>query len=132
MNGYDEAILLDQRGFVSEGTGENIFIVEDNRLYTPPLSASILRGITRDTVLRMSNDLGYNVVEREISRSELYICDELFFTGTAAEVTAILEVDGRVVGDGRAGEVTSKVKDALKNVVTRKNKKHEDWLTPVY
>ncbi|MEM4416961.1 MAG: branched-chain amino acid transaminase, partial [Nitrososphaerota archaeon] len=98
MAGFDEAILLDQSGFVSEGPGENIFLVKDDVLSTPPASSAILEGITRGTVMTLARDLGYQVVERQISRVELYTADELFFTGTAVEIQPIIEVDGRAVG----------------------------------
>jgi len=130
--GYDEAILLDHRGYVAEGTGENIFIVKNNIVYTPPTSSSILIGITRDTVIRLLSDLGYRVIERDIDRSELYICDEAFFCGTAAEVTPIVEIDHRCIGSGEIGTVTRQVRDAYLDVVEGRNKKYAHWLTPVY
>jgi len=107
--GFDEAILLDQEGYVSEGSGENIFLVRHNTLNTPPLSSSILEGITRETVMRLATDAGYTVRERVISRSELYVADELFFTGSAAEVQPILEVDNRKIADGQPGKVTKQL-----------------------
>jgi branched-chain amino acid aminotransferase len=130
--GYDEAILLDHRGYVAEGTGENIFIVKDNVAYTPPTSSSILIGITRDTVMTLLSDLGYKVIERDIDRSELYVCDEAFFCGTAAEVTPIVEIDRRCIGRGEIGSVTRQVRDAYLDVVEGRNKKYAHWLTPVY
>ncbi|MBS7644397.1 branched-chain amino acid transaminase [Candidatus Bathyarchaeota archaeon] len=132
QNGFDEAILLDQYGYVSEGSGENIFIVRDNVIYTPPLSSSILEGITRDSVFKIASDLGYQVVERMITRTELYICDEAFFSGTAAEITPIVKIDHRVIGDGKIGSVTEKIRTAFFRIVEGKNEKYQHWLTPVY
>lgn len=131
-DGYDEAILLDHRGYVAEGTGENIFIVKDNVAYTPPIHSGILIGITRDTVIKLLTDLNYKVVERDIDRSELYICDEAFFCGTAAEITPIVEIDRRRVGSGEIGSVTRRVREAYLDVVEGRNKKYAHWLTPVY
>jgi branched-chain amino acid aminotransferase len=132
QNGFDEAILLDQYGYVSEGSGENLFIVRDNVIYTPPLSSSILEGITRDSVFKIASDLGYRVVERIITRVELYICDEAFFSGTAAEITPIAKIDHRVVGDGKIGSVTEKIRKTFFEIVEGKNEKYQHWLTPVY
>jgi len=131
-NGYDEAIFLDSHGFVSEGSGENIFIVRDGVLYTPPVSASILIGITRESVIELARDLGYEVVERSITKAELYICDEAFFTGTAAEITPIGRVDQRHIGTGDVGPVTRKLQEAFFRIVEGKNPKYGRWLTPVY
>ena len=131
-DGYDEAILLDHRGYVAEGSGENIFIVREGVVYTPPTSSSILIGITRDTVMKLLTDLGYRVVERELDRSELYICDEAFFCGTAAEVTPIIEIDRRCVGNGEIGPITRQVRETYLDVVEGRNKKYAHWLTPVY
>lgn len=132
QSGYDEAILLDQEGFVSEGAGENIFLVKSNTLHTPPASSSILEGITRDTVMTLASDMGFKVVERQISRTELYTADELFFTGTAAEITPILEVDGRKIADGLAGPVTTKLMEKYQKVVRGLEPNYRKWLTPVY
>lgn len=131
-DGYDEAILLDHRGYVAEGTGENIFIIKDNVAYTPPVNSSILIGITRDTTIKLLKDLKYEVVERDIERSELYICDEAFFCGTAAEITPIVEIDRRQIGNGEIGLVTRRVREAYLDVVEGRNKKYAHWLTPVY
>ncbi len=131
-DGYDEAILLDQRGYVAEGTGENIFIVKDNVAYTPPVNSSILLGITRDTAIKLLKDLNYEVVEREVERSELYICDEAFFCGTAAEITPIVEIDRRRIGSGETGPLTRQIREAYLDVVEGRNKKYAHWLTPVY
>ncbi|MHC1589424.1 MAG: branched-chain amino acid transaminase [Candidatus Hecatellaceae archaeon] len=129
--GYDEAIMLDHRGFVSEGSGENIFIVKDGVLYTPPLYASILLGITRDTVMVLANDMGYKVAEEDLTRSMLYTADEAFFTGTAAEVTPIREIDDRPVGGGQPGPITMKLLKEYKEVVHGRKPKYDKWLTYV-
>ncbi len=130
--GYDEAILLDHNGYVSEGPGENIFLVKDRVISTPPASSAILEGITRGTVMTMARDLGYQVVERPISRVELYTADELFFTGTAVEIQPIIEVDGRVVADGQPGEVTRQLYELYQKVVRGLEPRYRSWLTPVY
>ena len=127
----DEEILLDASGFVSEGSGENIFVVKDGVVYTPDLSAGALNGITRNTVLHICQDLGLEVVQKRITRDELYICDELFFSGTAAEVTPIREVDRIQIGEGRRGPVTEKIQKAFFDIVNGKNPKYAHWLTPV-
>lgn len=131
-DGYDDAILLDQQGYLSEGTGENIFIVKDDILMTPPLSSSILKGITRDTVIQMAKDLSIDVKEKPITRTELYLCDEAFFTGTAAEITPIVEVDKRTIGNGKPGRITLLLKDLYTEIVHAKNEKYLHWLTSVY
>jgi branched-chain amino acid aminotransferase len=129
-NGCDEAIMLDMNGHVSEGSGENIFMVVDGRLYTPPSSDNILIGITRDTVIRLAADeLGIETVERSIDRSELYIADECFMTGTAAHVSAVVEVDRRPVGDGRVGPITAQLQKLYFDVVRGKNSKYARWCT---
>ncbi len=128
--GFDEAILMDPQGYVAECTGENIFIVRSGKLYTPPTS-TILEGITRRCAMQLAADLGYVVQEQMLSREALYIADELFFTGTAAEVTPIRELDGRIIGEGKAGPITKKIQKAFFDVVTGKDKKHRKWLTPV-
>ncbi len=131
-NGYDEAILLDISGKVSEGSGENLFIVKEGVIYTPPVSAGILEGITRRTVITLARDVGYEVVERDISRTELYIADEAFFSGTAAEVTPILSIDRKPIGDGKIGPVTKTLKEKYEKVVKGDEPKYKEWLTPVY
>lgn len=128
--GYDEALLLDTDGYVAEGSGENIFIVRNNRLKTTPLT-SVLEGITRDSIMKIARDLKIEVTEERFTRDELYIADEAFFTGTAAEVTPIREVDGRVIGEGRAGRVTKKLQSVFFDSVKGKNKKYGSWLTYV-
>ena len=129
-NGYDEALLLDTEGYVSEGAGENVFIVRDSVIYTPDL-ASCLDGITRDSVLTMARDLGYKVVEKRITRDEMYCADEAFFTGTAAEVTPIRELDDRIIGEGSRGPITEKLQSLFFEVVAGKSEKYRHWLTPV-
>ncbi|MEM1545171.1 MAG: branched-chain amino acid transaminase [Candidatus Methanomethylicia archaeon] len=131
LSGYDEAIFLDYNGYVCEGSGENIFIVKNNVLITPPVYNSILEGITRNTVITLARDLGYTVIERKISRGELYTCDEAFFTGTAAEITPIVEVDHRVIGNGDVGEVTDKISKFFREVVSGRVWKYMDWITEV-
>jgi branched-chain amino acid aminotransferase len=131
-NGYDEAILLDLEGHVSEGSGENIFLIRNGVVYTPPLSSGILEGITRDSVIKIAEDMGYQVVEREISRTELYLADEAFFSGTAAEITAILSVDRKPIGDGKIGPITRSLKEKYERVVKGLEPKYKGWLTPVY
>ncbi len=132
FGGYDEAIMLDYRGYISEGPGENIFIVENEELLTPPLHASILRGITRDTVIVLSRDLGHEVEEIDITRNRLYNADEAFFTGTAAEVTPIYEVDNRQIGNGKTGSITRKIQDEYLAVVMGRRQKYKHWLTYLY
>ena len=130
MDGYDEALLLDVDGFVSEGSGENIFIVRDGKLYTPDPSSALV-GLTRDTIIQLATEAGLEVIEKRITRDEVYIADEAFFTGTAAEVTPIRELDGRQIGEGRAGPVTKAIQKAFFDVVTGKDRKRRHWLTPV-
>lgn len=124
--GYDEAILLDSRGMISEGPGENLFIVRDGILYTPPYHASILPGITRDSIITIAKDLKYEVKEVDITRGMLYTSDEVFFTGTAAEVTPIREVDG--ISIGKPGSITKKLQEKFFEVVKGKEPKYEKWL----
>jgi len=130
--GYNEAIMLDHRGFISEGPGENIFIVENEVLLTPPLHASILPGITRDTVITLAQDLDYEVKETDITRSRLYNADEAFFTGTAAEVTPIREVDDRRIGSGKRGPVTERIQEEYLATVRGERQQYKCWLTYVY
>ena len=129
--GYDEALLLDTNGFVSEGAGENIFVIKDGVIYTPDLSAGALNGITRNTVFHIAKDLGLEIVQKRITRDEIYICDEAFFTGTAAEVTPIRELDNRAIGEGKRGPITEKLQSMYFDVVKGKSAKHADWLTLV-
>ncbi len=130
-DGYDEALLLDAAGFVSEGAGENIFLVKGNVIYTPDLSAGALNGITRNTVLHIAKDLGIEVVQKRITRDEVYIADEAFFTGTAAEVTPIRELDRLEIGIGSRGPVTEKIQSAYFDIVNGRNPKYAHWLTKV-
>jgi len=128
--GYDEALLLDTEGYVSEGSGENIFIVRNGRLKTTPLT-SVLEGITRESIMKIARDEKIEVIEERFTRDELYIADEAFFTGTAAEITPIREVDGRVIGGGRAGRITKKLQSVFFDSVKGKNKKYASWLTKI-
>ncbi len=126
--GFTEAIMLDSRGLVSEGTGENIFVVANEVIYTPPLEASILHGVTRDSVIEIAENLGFNVVEKNLTRSELFTADEVFFTGTAAEITPIVEIDHRKVGNGKVGEVTKKLRNEFLRVIREADEKYRKWL----
>jgi branched-chain amino acid aminotransferase len=134
-DGYDEALLLDASGFVSEGAGENIFVVKGGVVYTPDLSAGALNGITRNTILHICKDLGLEVVQKRITRDEVYIADEAFFTGTAAEVTPIRELDRVEIGNrgdgGARGPITEKIQSAFFDIVNGKNPKYAHWLTKV-
>ncbi len=130
MAGYDEAILLDTEGYVCEAAGENIFIVKDGVLRTPPLSSAVLAGITRDSVLRIAQDLGVPVKEEKFTRDSMYIADELFMTGTAAEVTPVREVDNRRIGKGEPGPVTKRIQDVFFRAVRGEEPKYREWLTP--
>jgi branched-chain amino acid aminotransferase len=129
--GYDEALLLDASGFVSEGAGENLFIVKNGVLYTPDLSAGALNGITRNTIFAICQDLGLRLVEKRITRDEVYISDEAFFTGTAAEVTPIRELDRIEIGRGSRGPITEKIQSAFFDIVNGRNPKYREWLTQV-
>ena len=128
--GYDEALLLDTEGYVAEGSGENIFIIRNQTLKTTPLT-SILEGITRDSIIEIARDEGIDVIEERFTRDELYISDEAFFTGTAAEVTPVREVDGRTIGKGMPGKITKRLQSLFFDIVKGKDKKHESWLTRV-
>ena len=130
VDGYDEAMLLDREGYVSEGSGENIFLVRGDRLYTPDLT-SALDGLTRNTIQVLAEEMGLSIVEKRITRDEVYIADEAFFTGTAAEVTPIREVDNRSIGNGSRGPVTERLQTAYFDLVHGRNKQHADWLTYV-
>ena len=129
-DGYDEALLLDTDGYVSEGAGENVFIVKNGKMYTPDL-ASCLDGITRDSVLTMARDLGIEIIEKRITRDEMYCADEAFFTGTAAEVTPIRELDNREIGSGSRGPITEKLQSLFFDVVAGKAPQYNHWLTLV-
>ena len=128
-NGFDEAIMLDYEGHVSEGSGENIFLVESGKLFTPAMSSSNLKGITRDSIMTVARDLGYEVVEEVISRERLYSADEVFFTGTAAEVTPIRSIDHRTIGIGRRGPISEKLQSAFFDIVEAKVEDKYGWLS---
>ncbi len=128
--GYDEALLLDAQGFVMEGSGENVFIVRDGVIYTPDLT-SALDGITRKSVIHLAEKAGYSVIEKRITRDEVYIADEVFFTGTAAEVTPVREVDGRSIGTGSRGPITEQLQTLYFNIVHGRDPEYQDWLTVV-
>ena len=128
-NGYDEAILMDPQGFVCQGAGENLFLVKNGELHTPDLSGGALDGITRRTILQFAADLGINVIERRITRDEFYLADEIFMTGTAAEVTPIREYDDRTIGNGGRGPLTEKLQTLYFDVVHGRNEKYMDWLS---
>lgn len=131
-NGFDEAILLNMDGHVSEGSGENIFIVVDGKLVTPPPSDNILVGITRDTIMTLARqELGIETVERSVDRNELYVVDECFLTGTAAHVTPVVDIDHRTIGDGRVGETTKRLQDLYFDAIKGKNPDYLHWCTPV-
>lgn len=131
-SGFDEAILLDHNGNVSEAPGENIFIIRNGQLVTPSLSSSALEGITRDAVIRIAKDLDLGVVERDVTRSELTMSDEIFLTGTAAEITPIISMDGKKIGDGKPGDITKKMMQEYTGIVMNKNNDYSHWLTEVY
>jgi branched-chain amino acid aminotransferase len=127
--GHDEALLLDSNGFVCEGSGENLFIVKNGRLSTPPLWASILSGLTRDTVMTLALEEGLTVTEEPITRDALYLADEVFLTGTAAEVTPVREVDGREIGGGTRGPITERLQTLYFGAVRGADDSHPEWLT---
>jgi branched-chain amino acid aminotransferase len=129
--GYEEAILLDQRGFVCEGSGENIFVVRDGQILTPPHAASILDGINRKSIIQIARDLGYTVVERDIARAELYLAEEVFLTGTAAELVPVREIDDHDVGTGKPGEITKAVQTAFHDALYGRTERYREWLDPV-
>lgn len=128
-NGYDEGIRLDYNGLVSEGSGENIFLVDDGKIYTPPLSSSLLKGITRNTLITIAKDLGYEVIEQGIPREMLYTVDEVFFSGTAAELTPISSIDKITIGEGKRGPVATDLQNALFDIIEGKTEDKYDWLT---
>ena len=130
-DGYDEALLLDASGFVSEGAGENLFIIKGGVIYTPDLSAGALNGITRNTLFHIAKDLGLEIVQKRITRDEVYIADEAFFTGTAAEVTPVRELDRIEIGIGSRGPITEKIQSAFFDIVNGRNPKYAHWLTAV-
>jgi len=131
-NGFDEAILLDHNGNVSEAPGENIFIVRDGQLLTPSLASSALEGITRDAIIKIAKDLDIDFIERDIARSELIISDEIFLTGTAAEIIPIISMDSKKIGNGKPGDITKKMMQEYTDIVMNKNNDYTQWLTSVY
>lgn len=128
-SGFEEALMLDPQGYVAEGTGENIFIVKNNVVRTPPTSAAILAGITRETAITLLREQGVEVIEAPIARDELYVADEVFLTGTAAEITPVREIDHRKVGRGEAGPITHRLQEAFFSIVKGSDTKHDAWLT---
>jgi branched-chain amino acid aminotransferase len=126
--GADEALMLNSEGNVAEGTGENIFMVKKGKIFTTPLSAGILEGITRNSVMEIASDMGYEVIERDIARAELYIADEVFMTGTAAEVLPIRLIDDQVIGEGMSGPVTSELQKSYSEITRGRNPKYSHWL----
>jgi branched-chain amino acid aminotransferase len=130
MDGYDEALLLDVDGFVAEGSGENIFVVKNGKLYEPELTSALV-GITRDSIITVAREFGLEVESRRLTRDDIYIADEAFFTGTAAEVTPIRELDNRPIGSGQCGPITKKLQAAFFDIVNGRNPKYKSWLTPV-
>lgn len=133
QNGYDTAIFLNSHGKVAEGPGSCFFMVRDNTLYTPPCTASVLESITRDTIIRIAREiLNIETIERDIDRTELYICDEAFLCGSAMEITQVVNIDGYAVGDGECGAITKKLFDTYYEVLTGKHQQYRHWLTPIY
>ena len=130
-SGFDEAITISANGLLAEGSGENIFLVDENKLITPSKGGDFLLGITRDSVIKIAESMGLEVEERGVHREELYTCDELFFTGTAAEITPIVNVDGRIVGSGKIGPMTKMLTEKFTGIVAGKDKEFEQWLTYV-
>lgn len=131
LGGFNESIMLDDDGYVAEATGENIFIVKDGVIRTPPYGAPILGGITRDTILRLARDEGLQIAETRFARDELYTADEVFLTGTAAEITPVREVDHRVIGTGSPGPITLRLRDLFMRIVGGEIRRYEEWLTPL-
>lgn len=132
QNNFDEAICLNKDGYVSEGSAENIFLVRNNQLITPDLSSDILEGITRQSVIEIARENGIEVVERKVARTELYVADEVFFTGTGVQVAWIKSIDHRLVGDGKIGKISSLLQKKFFEIVKGQNEKYLHWLTPVY
>jgi branched-chain amino acid aminotransferase len=130
-SGYEEAILLDSRGFVCEGSGENLFVVSGGRIHTPPQTASILDGINRKSAIQIARDLGYEVVERDIARAELYLADEVYMTGTAAELVPVREIDDHAIGTGEPGEITRVVQRAFDDALRGRSERYAEWLDVV-
>ena len=130
-DGYDEAIMLNYNGKVSEGSAENIFLVNNDEIFTPPLSAGILNGITRDSVIKIAKADEISITETNIDREDLYVADEVFMTGTAAEVKSVTEIDNITIGDGKPGKITRKLQNAFLNAAIGKDKRFSKWLTPI-
>jgi len=130
-DGYSEGIALDVFGNISEGSGQNIFIVRDGVILTPPQTASILDGINRKSIIQIARDLGFEVVERDLARAELYLADEVFVSGTAAELTPLREIDDHAVGEGRPGEITRAVQAAFEDALHGRSERYREWLDPV-
>jgi branched-chain amino acid aminotransferase len=131
MAGYDEAVMLDSRGMVSEGSGENIFMVRNGMIYTPSTASGILEGITRDSVFQIAKDLGLQVVERDLTRIDFYYADEAFMTGTAAEVVPVVEMDNYKIGDSKPGPITRRIQEEFYKIVRGESEKYSHWLEPV-
>lgn len=133
QNGYDTALILNNQGKVSEGPGSCFFMIRDNVLYTPPVTASVLESITRDTIIHLSREiLGIKIVERDIDRTELYICDEAFLCGSAMEITHVIDIDGYMIGNGNFGPITHKLSNIYHQVITGQLDAYRNWLTPIY
>jgi len=132
QRGFDEAILLDQSGNVSEAPGENIFLVKNNKLITPSLNSSALDGITRRSIITLANDMKLKIKIKKVSKEELRLADEIFLSGTAAEITPVIKIDKRKIGDGKVGNITKLLMDTYSNIVMNKNKNYSNWLTMVY
>lgn len=133
LGGYDEALVLDHEGHISEGSAENVFLVRDGTLVTPPVNSNILEGITRDTVIMLAKDeMGMSTIERSIDRSEIYVCDEAFLVGTGVQVASIVQVEHRPIGTGRMGPVVVRLRQLYFDVVRGNNPKYRQWCTPVY
>lgn len=131
LNGADEAIVLNQNGYVSEGSAENIFIVRNGKLITPPVNDDILEGITRTAIMQIARDSNIPVVERSISRTELYVADEVFFCGTGAQISPVVEIDHKKIGNGDVGTITKKIKDIYFDAVRGKVERYRDWVIPI-
>ena len=132
QKGFDEAILLDQSGNVSEAPGENIFLIKDDKLVTPSLNSSALDGITRRTIITLARDMKLKVKTRKVSKNELKLADEIFLSGTAAEITPIIKIDKKKIGSGRVGDITKLFMDTYSDIVMNKNENYSNWLTAVY
>jgi branched-chain amino acid aminotransferase len=132
QRGFDEAILLDQSGNVSEAPGENIFLVKNNKLITPSLNSSALDGITRRSIITLANDMKLKIKIKKVSKEELRLADEIFLSGTAAEITPVIKIDKRKIGDGKVGNITKLLMGTYSDIVMNKNKNYSNWLTVVY